>query len=138
MAMQRNYKAASDSAGFPLVAVTAENLSAQIKGGYTFFTKGKFDECHTTFLKILQSIPFVVCDSRPAVNELKKLQTICREYVLGLCIEMKRKEFDKDKRRQCELAAYFTHCNLEPMHLCLTLRQAMSLNVKLKNYLLAS
>merc|ERR1712159_38469 len=53
-------------------------------------------------------------------------------------IEMKRKEVTDNKQLQTELAAYFTHMNLEPMHLCLTLRQAMSLNVKLKNYLLAS
>merc|ERR1712159_221498 len=53
-------------------------------------------------------------------------------------IEMKRKEVTDNKQLQTELAAYFTHMNLEPMHLCLTLRQAMSMNVKLKNFALAS
>jgi len=136
-AMQRNYKASSESSGLPLNAITIENLSVQIKGGYTAFTKGKFDDAHAIFLKVLQSIPFVVCDTLPALNELKKLMTICREYVTGLCIEKKRKA-TTDKKAQTELAAYFTHVNLEPMHLCLTLRQAMSMNVKLKNFALAS
>jgi len=137
MAMQRNYKSTSESTGLPLLSITIENLSTQIKGGYTAFTKGKFDDSHAIFLKVLQSIPFVVCDTKPSLSELKKLLTICREYVTGLCIEMKRKA-TTDKTTQVELAAYFTHVNLEPMHLCLTLRQAMSLNVKLKNFALAS
>merc|ERR1719331_2198559 len=137
-AMQRNHKSTSATAGSPAVSITVDSLSAQVKAGYTAFTKGKFDDCHRIFLKVLHSVPFVVCDSRPALNELKKLQGICREYVTGLCIEMKRKELDGQRKEQCELAAYFTHCNLEPSHLCLTLRQAMSMNVKVKNFQLAS
>jgi coatomer protein complex subunit alpha (xenin) len=39
----------------------------------------------------------------------------------------------KDAIRIAELAAYFTHCNLEPPHLQLTLRSAMAICVKLKN-----
>jgi len=135
--MQRNYKTVSDGTGMPAVAITIDSLTAQVQQGYGFFTKGKFEECQACFLKVLQSIAFVVCDTRPAVNELKKLLSICREYVLGLVIELKRKGLS-DKSKQCELAAYFTHCNLEPQHLCLTLRQAMSMNIKLQNYGLAS
>jgi len=136
-AMHRDYKKTTADTGMPLVAITMESLSAEIKGGYTAFTKGKFEDSHATFLKVLQSVPFVVCETRPALNELKKLQGICREYVMALCIEMERRGTD-NKVRQCELAAYFTHCNLEPMHLCLTLKQAMIMNVKLKNFALAS
>lgn len=36
--------------------------------------------------------------------------------------------------RQTELAAYFTHCNLEPIHLMLSLRSAMTVAYKIKNY----
>ena len=32
------------------------------------------------------------------------------------------------------MAAYFTHCNLQPVHLILTLRTARNLFFKLKNY----
>ena len=32
------------------------------------------------------------------------------------------------------MAAYFTHCNLQPVHLILTLRTALNLFFKLKNY----
>ena len=36
--------------------------------------------------------------------------------------------------RICELAAYFTHCNLQPMHLMLTLRTAVSLFYKVSSF----
>lgn len=32
------------------------------------------------------------------------------------------------------MAAYFTHCNLQPIHMILTLRTALNLFFKLKNY----
>ena len=36
--------------------------------------------------------------------------------------------------RLLQMAAYFTHCNLQPVHLILTLRTALNLFFKLKNY----
>jgi len=33
-----------------------------------------------------------------------------------------------------QMAAYFTHCNLQPVHLILTLRTALNLFFKLKNF----
>jgi len=136
-AMQRNYKTTSATAGSPLVGITLDSLKTQAQAGGAFFQKGKFEESHSAFLKVLQQVPFVVCDTRPALNELKHLMKTCREYVLGLCIETKRKA-EGSKPRQCELAAYFTNCALDPAHLVLVLRQAMMLNVKLKNFTIAS
>ena len=53
-------------------------------------------------------------------------------------MELFRKDLPKDgledQKRSCELAAYFTHCSLQPVHLMLTLRTAMNLTFKLKNY----
>ena len=37
-----------------------------------------------------------------------------------------------------QLAAYFTHCNLQPIHKILTLRTALNLFYKLKNFKSAS
>ena len=37
-------------------------------------------------------------------------------------------------RRAAELAAYFTHCAMQPIHLSLSLRSAMSIFFKLKNF----
>ncbi|GFH22099.1 coatomer subunit alpha [Haematococcus lacustris] len=40
---------------------------------------------------------------------------------------------EDDAARAMELAAYFTHCNLQPVHLALSLRSAMSIFFKAKN-----
>lgn len=58
--------------------------------------------------------------------------------IVGLKMETARKELPKatleDQKRLCEMAAYFTHCNLQPVHQILTLRTALNLFFKLKNY----
>lgn len=59
----------------------------------------------------------------------------------GLCLPSPRPPLlpnaqelkDDDGKRAMELAAYFTHCRLEPMHLALSLRSAMSIFFKHKN-----
>lgn len=60
----------------------------------------------------------------------------------GLEMELYRKDLPKEnldaQKRSCELAAYFTHCSLDPVHLILTLRTAMNLHFKLKNYRFAA
>jgi len=36
------------------------------------------------------------------------------------------------------MAAYFTHCNMQPVHMILTLRTALNLFFKLKNFKMAA
>jgi coatomer protein complex subunit alpha (xenin) len=50
--------------------------------------------------------------------------------------ELKRKEIKdgEDAGRNAELAAYFTHCKLQPVHTALSLRSAMTIFFKLKNF----
>ena len=43
-------------------------------------------------------------------------------------------QFKEDPKRNLELAAYLTHCNLQPLHLLISLRSAMSSAVKVKNF----
>jgi len=70
----------------------------------------------------------------PQVAELKELLGIAREYTTGLRLELLRKSLgaDAERARAPELAAYFTHCNLQPAHLMLALRSAMTLTFKAK------
>ena len=53
-------------------------------------------------------------------------------------MESHRKDLPKgnidEQKRICELAAYFTHCNLQPIHQILTLRTACNLFFKIKNF----
>jgi coatomer protein complex subunit alpha (xenin) len=75
----------------------------------------------------------IVVESRREVDDVKELIIIVKEYVLGLQIELKRRELKDDPIRQQELAAYFTHCNLQAPHLRLALQNAMSVCYRAKN-----
>ncbi|KIY93966.1 Coatomer subunit alpha [Monoraphidium neglectum] len=44
----------------------------------------------------------------------------------------------EDAARAAELAAYFTHCALQPVHLALSLRSAMAIFFKLRNFATAA
>ena len=70
-------------------------------------------------------------ENRQGVGELKELLGICREYLCALRLEIQRKR-TSEPARQMELAAYFTHCNLQPSHTMLSLRSAMTAAFKLK------
>lgn len=54
--------------------------------------------------------------------EAQQLIDICREYLVGLLMEIARKELPKvieNAERNAEMAAYFTHCQLQPVCLCI-------------------
>merc|ERR1712060_891948 len=63
---------------------------------------------------------------------------VCREYITWVRIKGAMSECAKDPARSTELSAYFTHCNLQPVHLLLALRSAMGTAFKHKNYILAA
>uniref|UniRef100_A0A8D2PDY9 COPI coat complex subunit alpha n=1 Tax=Zosterops lateralis melanops TaxID=1220523 RepID=A0A8D2PDY9_ZOSLA len=72
------------------------------------------------------------------VPQAQQLIAICREYIVGLSMEIERKKLPKEtleqQKRICEMAAYFTHSNLQPVHMILVLRTALNLFFKLKNF----
>ena len=53
---------------------------------------------------------------RKSQGQLPKYLAVCREYNVALRIELKRKEMKDDAKRTAELAAYFTHAKLQPVH----------------------
>jgi coatomer protein complex subunit alpha (xenin) len=64
--------------------------------------------------------------------------TAAREYLLGVTIELERRrvaaEDPSNVTRNLELAAYFTHCQLQPPHLQIALRSAISIFGKANNH----
>eukprot|EP00850_Spirogloea_muscicola_P013255 SM000089S23811 [mRNA] locus=s89:157950:162915:- [translate_table: standard] len=124
--------------GQPALLFKLTTLEDRLKVAYKTTTEGKFTEALKQFLAILHMIPLVVVDSRKEVDEVKELLGIAKEYALALRIELKRKEMKDDPIRTAELAAYFTHCNLQPTHLKLSLQSAMSINYKQKNFATAA
>lgn len=119
--------------GPPALVFNFSQLEERLKAGYKATTAGKFSEALRLFLNILHTIPLIVVESRREVDEVKELIIIVKEYVLGLQMELKRKELKDNPIRQQELAAYFTHCNLQIPHLRLALQNAMTVCFRAKN-----
>lgn len=135
---QRNWKKSTPSSSLPTQVITLTHLISRLQLAYQLTTKGKFQEALDKFRTILLSIPLLIVESSTEESEAKRLISVCKEYILGLSMELIRKAMPKetiaDQIRNVELACYFTHCRLETPHLILTLRTAVNLLYKLKNY----
>jgi len=135
---QSNWKEAGPKNGLPAVGLKLADLVSRLQSAYQFTTGGKFTEAINSFRSILLSIPLLVVESKNDEAEAQQLLGICTNYLVGLAMESRRKELPKsnvqEQVRVCEMAAYFTHCNLQPVHQVLTLRTALNLFFKLKNY----
>jgi coatomer protein complex subunit alpha (xenin) len=127
-------QSASGTPGAPALAFKLPQLEEKLKVAYKTTTEGKFTEALKLFTVILHTIPLVIVETRKEVDDVKELLSIAKEYVHALRIELARKAAADDPKRQAELAAYFTHCSLQPTHLRLSLQSAMSINYKLKNF----
>ncbi|KAF8399255.1 hypothetical protein HHK36_015120 [Tetracentron sinense] len=122
----------------PAIVYEFSQLDDKLRTAYKVTTDGKFVEALRLFLNILHIIPLIVVHSRREVDEVKELIIIAKEYVLALKMEVRRKETKDDVVRQQELAAYFTHCNLQTVHLRLSLMNAMTICYKAGNYITAA
>ena len=137
--LQRN-----DAAGppgndsLPRPPIQLSNLVTTLRNGYRFFQGGKFNDSKAAFLQVLWEIPLVVTANRAEANEMKELVSICREYITAIRIKAAMAEAANDPVRATELSAYFTHCQLQPVHLLLALRAAMGTAFKHKNYITAA
>ncbi|KAJ3122455.1 hypothetical protein HK098_002828, partial [Nowakowskiella sp. JEL0407] len=118
----------------PVPAVTVSSAIATLQNAYGAVKNGGFSSAITLFRQILREILLVVVDKRAEVDEVKQLINVCREYIIGsrlglLALETK----ESDPKRSLEVAAYFTHCQLQPPHLQRSLHSAMVKAVKIKN-----
>eukprot|EP00095_Tigriopus_kingsejongensis_P002882 maker-scaffold52_size450388-snap-gene-3.20 protein:Tk02882 transcript:maker-scaffold52_size450388-snap-gene-3.20-mRNA-1 annotation:"coatomer subunit alpha isoform 11" len=135
---QSNWKEAGPKNGLPAVGLKLNHLVQRLQTCYQLTTAGKFSDAITKFRNILLSIPLLVVETKQDEAEAVQLREICMNYLVGLTMETKRKEMPKssleEQIRVCEMAAYFSHCHLQPVHQILTLRTACNLFFKLKNF----
>lgn len=124
--------------GLPAIGYKLSHLIQHLQYCYQLTTSGKFQEAVDRFRNLLLSVLMLSVDNKQEISEAKQLLEICREYILGLLMEIERKSMPKEsienQKRSCEMAAYFTHVHLQPVHQILTLRTALNLFFKLKNY----
>ena len=127
----RDIGKSSSGKSLPALSVHTSHLLELLKQVYRSFTSAQFSECRTGLDTIIQSIPLVVAANRTETNDVKELLDICREYITALRLKTAMGETD-DPVRSLELAAYFTHSNLQPAHLMLALKTAMASAFKSK------
>ncbi|KAI0230835.1 hypothetical protein L0F63_007459 [Massospora cicadina] len=112
---------------------------AALKEGYRQFKANLIDEAQQQFTKTLQLVPLLIVASQQEQEEVQQLVGICREYAIGLQMEQLRRKLPADQtKRSLELAAYFTHCDLDPQHLIITMRSAMASAFSAKNFITAA
>lgn len=122
----------------PLLTIRLSDLVQRLQMCYQLTTSGRFADAIDRFQLLLLQLTLVAVDNKQEVLEAQQLLKICREYLLGLKMESVRKGLPKttseQQQRQCEMAAYFTHCNLQPVHQVLVLRTALNMFFKVRNH----
>lgn len=136
--LHRNWQEASGKDLLPIVTAKLNDLVTELQQCYQLTTAGKFTEATDKLQRVVQRVPLLHVEGKAELAEAQQLLAICREYLLGLQMETARKAMPKntleEQKRTCEMAAYFTHCKLQPVHQILTLRTALNMFFKLKNY----
>ncbi|KAH3683652.1 hypothetical protein WICPIJ_005336 [Wickerhamomyces pijperi] len=116
-----------------------DQISEKISEGYSYFKANKLTEAIGSFRTVIQVAALLAVESEEEEHKVREALTIAREYILGLSIELKRREVgDSDIKRALELAAYFTRTGLRGAHKANALFVATTQSLKHKNYLSAS
>ncbi|XP_015747725.1 PREDICTED: coatomer subunit alpha-like [Acropora digitifera] len=95
----RNWRDAGAKGGLPAVGLKLNTLVQRLQSAYQLTTGGKFQEAVQKLHSILLSVTLLVVDSKQEVSEAQQLLGICREYMVGLQMELKRKELPKVRER---------------------------------------
>ena len=129
-----------DCLSLSLVTPPCRFVESLFEKGLSLTTSGKFTEALGVFLDTLQCSSLFIGSSDATIN-YGDMKNKCREYILGLSIELARRSLSSsevlssDTMKKCiGLSFLFTQCGLEPTHLLLTLRSALSIAIKSGNY----
>ena len=76
----------------PAIGLKLADLIARLQKAYDLTTTGKFGDAVDSFRAILLSVPLLVVDNKQEIAEAQQLIEMCREYILGLQMELHRKE----------------------------------------------
>ncbi|KAI0280233.1 coatomer subunit alpha-2 [Russula aff. rugulosa BPL654] len=127
--LRRDTGESSFSRVLPTAVQNLRQVRAELLEGLRAVSSGaKLPEAQAIFRSVLQSLLFVAVTSDEEAKEWRSTVTTAREYLLGVSIELERRRVAQEEpenvRRSLELAAYFTHCQLQPPHLQIALRSA--------------
>ncbi len=103
----RNPKEPNTQKQLPAIGLKLSDLVQRLQQAYQFTTNGKFQDSIDAMRAILLSVPLLCLDTKQEVAEAQQLIEICREYIVGLQMEIHRKELPKEsvdeQKRICEV-----------------------------------
>ncbi|KIJ61628.1 hypothetical protein HYDPIDRAFT_31228 [Hydnomerulius pinastri MD-312] len=140
--VRRNPSETSPGRVLPVAARSLSSIRSELSEGFRFVSGNKLSEAHAVFRSVLQALLLVVVASDAEAKEWRDTVVSAREYLLGVSIELERRRIAQDEpdnvRRSLELAAYFTHCQLQAPHMQIALRSAIGVFAKANNHATAA
>ncbi|KAH7886951.1 coatomer WD associated region-domain-containing protein [Phlebopus sp. FC_14] len=140
--VRRNPSETSPSQVLPVVVRSLASICAELSEGFRLVSGNKLPEARAVFRSVLQALLLVVVSSDAEAKEWRDTVVSTREYLLGVSIEIERRSTAQNEpdnvRRSLELAAYFTHCQLQPPHMQIALRSAIGVFSKANNHATAA
>lgn len=116
-----------------------DQLDNLVQEGFKLFKANKLEQAIEMFRQTVYTVITLTVTNEDDEEKCQEVLSLCREYILGLQIELKRRELGPaDVKRNLELASYFASVDLQPAHRLNALQVAMTQAFKAKNYLLAS
>ncbi|KAI9509049.1 coatomer subunit alpha-2 [Russula earlei] len=135
--LRRDPSESSLSRALPTAVQNLRQIRADLSEGLRAVSGAKLPEAQAMFRSVLQSLLFVSVSSDEEAKEWRSTVTSTREYLLGVSIELERRRVAQEEpdnvARGLELAAYFTHCQLQSPHLQIALRSAIQAFTKAGN-----
>ncbi|KAF5329996.1 hypothetical protein D9611_010428 [Ephemerocybe angulata] len=136
--LRRNPSESSPSKVLPIAVRSLQSVRAELLEGYRSVSGNKLADAQTIFRSVLEALLLVVLTSDDEARQWRETVTAAREYLLGVTIELERRRVAEEEPanqiRNLELAAYFTHCQLQPPHLQIALRSAIGIFAKANNH----
>lgn len=116
-----------------------DTLEDKLALAFKYFKANNLEEAIKVFRTIIYTITVLEVDDDEKEVKCEDVLSVCREYILGLSIELERRSLEaSDIKRNLELAAYFTRTKLQNAHRVNALQVAMTQCFKNKNYSSAS
>lgn len=112
-----------------------DQLENLVQEGFKLFKSNQLESSIEIFRKIIYIIATLSLTNEEDDDKCKEILNICKEYIIGLQIELTRRALPATEvKRNLELAAYFTHVQLQPAHRLNALQVAMTQSFKAKNF----
>lgn len=122
------------SADLPVLPFQLSYCIELAKTARKHVTEGKFSAALSNFTEILQTLPMLVVEKQAQIVEMIELIAVCKEYITALRLEAATKDVSADAVRKCALSAYFTQCQLQPLHIVLGLKVAIKSAYSVQNF----